>query len=208
MVTVKELLLVFVSVPPKVAEPVVEMVPACNGTKFTVTTMVWPPGKLARLQVSVPPIALVAIPPQVPWLALAETNWKLGGSGSVKTTFGAGVLPVLSLICQVKVSPVPWFGPPLRAEPFTSMSALTPAGVPPPPPPPVTTVTFVVELAMLLAGVVSMRRLFEASLNCTEAEFVSAVVEDTTVTLTVASDPAFIAPRLQLNTLPVCVQIP
>ena len=66
MVTVKELLLLLVSVPTNVAEPVVEMVPACNGTKFTVTTMVCPPGRLARLQVSVPPMALVAIPPQLP----------------------------------------------------------------------------------------------------------------------------------------------
>ena len=113
------MLLLLVSVPPNVAEPVVEIVPTCNGTKFTVTIMVCPPGKLARLQVSVPPIAFVATPPQVPWLALAETNWKLGGSGRVNTTFGAGVLPVLSLICQVNVSVVPAFGPPLRAEPVT-----------------------------------------------------------------------------------------
>ena len=55
MVTVNELLAVFVSVPPNVAEPVVEKVPAVVGTKFTVTIRVWPPGRLGRLQVSVPP---------------------------------------------------------------------------------------------------------------------------------------------------------
>ena len=66
MVTVNELLEVFVSVPPKVAEPVVEIAPVCNGTKFTVTSMVWPPGKLARLQVRVPPSELGAVPLHVP----------------------------------------------------------------------------------------------------------------------------------------------
>lgn len=66
MVTVNELLEVFVSVPPKVAEPVVEISPVCNGTKFTVTIMVCPPGRLARLHVRVPPNELAAIPPHVP----------------------------------------------------------------------------------------------------------------------------------------------
>ena len=102
-----KLLEIFVSVPPKVAEPVVENTPACSGTKFTVTNRVWPPGKLAKLQVRVPPNEPDGTPPHMPWLAAAETNWKLGGSGNVKTTFGAAVLPVLFLICQVKVSPVP-----------------------------------------------------------------------------------------------------
>ena len=46
IVTVNELLEMFVSVPPKVAEPVVENAPACRGTKFTVTMSVWPPGRL------------------------------------------------------------------------------------------------------------------------------------------------------------------
>jgi hypothetical protein len=216
MVTVNELLEVLVSVPPKVAEPVVEMSPVCSGTKFTVTTMVWPPGRLAKLHVRVPPTALVAIPPHVPWLALAETNWKLGGSGSVKATFGAGVLPVLFLICQVKVSPVPWFGPPLRAEPLTSISALTPpvvVVVPPPPPPPtgtgaVGTVTLVVELAILFAAEVSINKLPAASRSCTAAVLVMAVAPERTVTLTVACAPAFSAPRLQVKTAPVCVQTP
>lgn len=119
MVTVNELFAGFVSEPPNVAEPVVEKVPACSGTKFTVTISVWPPGKLERLQVSVPPRSPEFIPPHVPWLGLAETNWKFDGIGMVKTTFETGVLPVLFLICQVKVSPVPEFGPPLRAEPVT-----------------------------------------------------------------------------------------
>ena len=66
MVTENELLEIFVSVPPKVAEPVVENVPACSGTKLTVTISVWPPGRLARLQVSVPPNVFAGIPPQVP----------------------------------------------------------------------------------------------------------------------------------------------
>lgn len=205
---------VFVSVPPKVAEPVVETSPVCNGTKFTVTTMVWPPGRLARLQVRVPPIALVATPPQVPWLALAETNWKLGGSGSVKATFGTGVLPVLFLICQVKVSPVPWFGPPLRAEPLTSISALTPPVVVVPPPPPPTgtgavgTVMLVVELATLFTAEVSINKLPAASRSCTAAVLVRAVVPERTVTLIVACAPAFNAPRLQVKTAPVWVQTP
>ncbi len=40
IVTVNELLEIWVSVPPKVAEPVAENVPASNGTKSTVTSMV------------------------------------------------------------------------------------------------------------------------------------------------------------------------
>ena len=107
IVTVNELLEIFVSVPPKVAEPVVENTPACSGTKFTVTSSVWPPGKLAKLQVRVPPNEPGATPPQVPWLPAAETNWKPVGSGKLNATFGAAVLPVLFLICQVNVSPVP-----------------------------------------------------------------------------------------------------
>ena|SRR5215831_17033025 len=66
MVTVNELLEMFVSVPPNVAEPVVENVPACSGTKLTVTIKVWPPGRLARLQVRVPPNVFAGIPPHVP----------------------------------------------------------------------------------------------------------------------------------------------
>ena len=60
------MLVMFVSVPPKLAAPVVENVPACKGTKSTVTIKVWPPGRLARLQVSVPPIEFAGIPPHVP----------------------------------------------------------------------------------------------------------------------------------------------
>ena len=208
MVTVNELLEVFVSVPPKVADPVVENVPACKGMKSTVTIRVWPPGRLARLQVSVPPIALAATPPQVPWLAEASTNWKFGGIGSVKTTFGAGVLPVLFLICQVNVSPVPWFGPPLRAEPTTWISALTPAPVPPPPPPVMGVVTLVEELAKLFPGLVSLMRFPNPSLNWIDAVFVIDVLPETTVTLIVAWAPAASAPSVQLKTDPVCVQIP
>lgn len=207
MVTVNELLEIFVSVPPKVAEPVVENVPACSGTKFNVTSKVWPPGRLAKLQVRVPPNEPDATPPQVPWLPAAEINWKLGGSGNVKTTFGAGVLPVLFLICQVNVSPVPWLGPPLLAEPFTSISALTPP-VPPPPPPPVGTETLVVELARLFPGLVSLMRFPNPSLNWTDAVFVIDALPETTVTLMVACAPAASAPRLQVKTAPVCVQIP
>src|ERR1041385_9500756 len=85
MVTLNELLEIFVSVPPKVAEPVLENIPACVGTKLTVTIQVWPPGKLARLQVSVPPNDPGVAPPHVPTLADPEVNWKLGGSGSVNT---------------------------------------------------------------------------------------------------------------------------
>src|SRR5215472_15850113 len=117
MVTVNELLEIFVSVPPKVAEPVLENIPACVGTKLTDTSHVWPPGKLARLQVSVPPKLRDGTPPHVPTLADPEVNWKLGGSCNVNATFEAVALPVLFLICQVKVSPVPWFGPPFWAEP-------------------------------------------------------------------------------------------
>ena len=203
MVTVNELLEIFVSVPPKVAEPVVENIPACCGTKFTVTSRVWPPGRLARLQVSVPPNEPDATPPHEPWLAAAETNWKLVGSGRLNATFGAAVLPVLFLICQVKASPVLTLGPPFCAEPFTWISALT---VPPPPPPTPTTVgvvTFVVELATLFAAKVSLSKLPSASLNCTDAVFVSAVLAAATVTLMLALAPAFIAPSVQVKTAPM-----
>lgn len=197
-----ELLEIFVSVPPNVAEPVVENTPACRGTKFTVTSRVWPPGRLARLQVSVPPSEPVATPPHVPWLAAAETNWKFVGSGKVNATFGAAVLPVLFLICQVKVSPVLTLGPPFCAEPLTWISALT---VPPPPPPPPTVgvVTLVVELATLFMAEVSLSKLPSPSLNCTDAVFVSDVVPAMTVTVTLELAPAFIAPSVQVKTAPV-----
>ena len=55
------------SLPPKLAEPVLENVPATVGTKLTVMTQVWPPGKLARLQLETP-ARNRTIPPQ---LALA-----------------------------------------------------------------------------------------------------------------------------------------
>lgn len=201
-----ELLEIFVSVPPKVAEPVVENTPACSGTKFTVTSRVWPPGRLARLQVRVPPNEPCATPPQVPWLPAAESNWKLEGRGSVKTTFCAVALPVLFLICQVKVSPVPWFGPPLRAEPTTCISALAP----PPVPPPITigVVTLVVELARLFPTARSGMILPRASFSWTAAVFVIAVFPATTVTVTLACAPASNAPKVQLKLVPVCVQTP
>src|SRR5215472_2145954 len=153
MVTVNELLEMFVSLPLKLPEPVAEKTPACVGTKLTDTSHVWPPGRLSRLQVSVPPKLPAGTPPHVPTLAAPEVNWKLGGSCSVNTTFEAVALPVLFLICQVKVSPVPWFGPPFWAEPLTSRSALTPPVVPPPT---LTTgvLTLVVELAKLFAATV------------------------------------------------------
>lgn len=173
---------IFVSVPPNVAEPVLENTPATVGTKLMFTSKVWPPGKLARLHVSVPPKEPEETPPHVPWLAAAEMNWKLCGSGKVNDTFGAAVLPVLFLICQVKVSPVLTLGPPFCAEPLTWISALT--APPPPTPPTVGVVTFVVELATLFAARVSMSKLPSASLNCTEAVFVRAVLPDTTVTVT------------------------
>ena len=66
-VTVNALLEMFVSLPPKLAEPVLENVPATVGTKLTVMTQVWPPGKLARLQLETP-ARNRTIPPQ---LALA-----------------------------------------------------------------------------------------------------------------------------------------
>src|SRR5215467_2980807 len=162
-----------------------------------VTNSVWPPGRLARLQVSVPPNEPAGTPPQVPWLAAAETNWKLEGSGRENVTFGAAVFPVLFLICQVNVSPVPTLGPPFWAEPFTWMSALT-APPPPPPPPTVGVVILVVELATLFATVVSLTRLPEPSRNCTEAVLVMDVVPAITVTFTLATAPAVIAPKLQV----------
>ena len=186
IVTVNELLEIFVSVPPKVAEPVVENTPACSGTKFTVTSRVWPPGRLARLQVRVPPNEPGVIPPQVPWLPAAESNWKLAGRGSVKTTFCAVALPVLFLICQVNVSPVLMLGPPFCAEPLTWISALT---VPPPPPPPPTgtgVVTLVVELAKLFPTARSGMILPSASFNWTAAVLVIVVFPATTVTVTLA----------------------
>lgn len=208
MVTENELLEVCVSVPVNVADPFAENVPACSGTKLTFTSSVCPPGKLERLQVSVPPELPAETPLQVPWLVEASTNWKVEGNGNVKTTFDTAVLPVLFLICQVKVSPVPTLGPPFCAEPFTSISALTPAGVPPPPPPVVGVVTFVVELATLFPPTVSMTRFPDASLNCTEAVFVMDVLPVTTVTVTRALAPAFRPPRLQVKTAPVCVHTP
>lgn len=164
MVTVNELLEMFVSVPPKLDDPVAEKTPACVGTKLTETSHVWPPGRLARLQVSVPPKLPDGTPPHVPTLAVPELNWKLGGSCSVNTTFDAVALPVLFLICQVKVSPVPWFGPPFWAEPFTSRSALAPP-VPPPPTPTTGALMLVVELAKLFAATGSISRLPDVSRN-------------------------------------------
>lgn len=164
MVTVNELLEIFVSLPLKLDDPVAEKTPACVGTKLTDTNHVCPPGKLARLQVSVPPNDPGVTPLHVPTLAAPEVNWKLGGSCSVNTTFEAVVLPLLFLICQVKVSPVPWFGPPFWAEPFTSRSALAPPVVPPPTP---TTgaLMLVVELAKLFAATGSISRLPDISRN-------------------------------------------
>jgi len=203
MVTVNELLEIFVSVPPKVAEPVLENIPACVGTKLTDTSHVWPPGKLARLQVSVPPSDPGATPPHVPTLAAPEVNWKLAGNCNVNTTFEAVEFPVEFLICHVKVSPVPWFGPPFWAEPFTWRSALTPP-VPPTPPAVVGgVVMLVVELATLFAATVSTSRLPDASRSCTEAVLVMAVAPAITVTVTLALLPLTIPPRLHVKTAPV-----
>src|SRR5215472_7644079 len=209
MVTVNELLEMFVSLPLKLPEPVAEKTPACVGTKLTDTSHVWPPGRLSRLQVSVPPKLPAGTPPHVPTLAVPDVNWKLAGSCSVNTTFEAVALPVLFLICQVKVSPVPWFGPPFWAEPFTSRSALPP---PVPPPTPTTPTTgglmLVVELATLFPPTVSTIRLPDASRNWTEAVFVTAVAPAIMVNVTLALLPESIPPRLQLKFAPVCVHTP
>ena len=82
-----------VSVPWNVAEPVVEMVAACVTTTFTVTTIVWPPGKVATLQVIVPPAEPEAGPVQLPMLVLTEVNCRFDGRTLVKTTFGALMAP-------------------------------------------------------------------------------------------------------------------
>src|SRR5262249_19189045 len=66
----------------------------------------------------------------------------------------------------------------------------------------------VVELATLFVPTVSLIRLPNASRNCTEAVFVKEVVPASTVALIVARAPAGIAPRLQVNTAPVCVHMP
>ena len=82
-----------VSVPWNVAEPVVAMVAACVTTTLTVTTIVWPPGKLAALQVTVPPAAPSGGVLQLPIVLLAVANCRFDGRTLVKTTFGALIAP-------------------------------------------------------------------------------------------------------------------
>lgn len=101
MVTENELLAVFESVPLNVADPVVGIVPAIVVVILMVTTIVCPTGKLAVLQVTIPPAVPGAGAEQVPpALAVTEPNLKDEGRVVENTTpFATWLLPFL--ICQV-----------------------------------------------------------------------------------------------------------
>ena len=89
MFTVNALFPGLVSVPLKLAEPVFAIEPVCFTVTLMLTTMVWPPGRVAVVHVTLPPSEPGAGPVQLPILLLAEPNCRLDGSVFVKTTFGA-----------------------------------------------------------------------------------------------------------------------
>ncbi len=117
--TVKALFAEFVSVPVKLAEPVVAIVPMAVATKLIVTVMVCPPGSVEVRHVITPPrVPAAGVVHAPPAFAVADRNWNEEGSVVVKVTPLAEIF-VLSLTCQVKVSDEPWVGPPFWAEPVT-----------------------------------------------------------------------------------------
>jgi hypothetical protein len=86
IVTVNELLPGLLSVPWNVAAPVVAIVPAFGTVTFTVTTIVWPTGKLLTLHVTVPPSDPGAGPVHDPIFAEAELNTNVDGRVFANTT--------------------------------------------------------------------------------------------------------------------------
>lgn len=85
MFTVNELFAGLVSVPLNVAEPVVEIVPACATVTETVTVIACPLPRLGAVQVTVPELPSAG-PVQVPTLENTPTNCNPGGSTLVNTT--------------------------------------------------------------------------------------------------------------------------
>ena len=138
-VTVNELFAGLVSVPLSMADPVTGIVPAAVTATPTVTIIVWPPPRLAALQVTVP-----AMPPkgatQVPRFVLTESTGSDGGNVVVKTTPVAAKLR-LSLTCHVNVSVEPTAGPPFWADPVTCISVVLGGGP-----------TVVINVAELFSG--------------------------------------------------------
>ena len=108
---------------------------------FTVTTMVWPPGRLAKSQVKVAPDVPGAGVEQVAPRVLA-TLWSTmpGARVEVKCTPPAAK-DWAFLICQVNVSDAVTAGPPFCAEPTYWRSVVWFRGM-----------TAVVTLAVLLAA--------------------------------------------------------
>lgn len=118
IVTENELFAGLVSVPTKVADPVVVIVPVVLNPTFAVTTIVCPPARLDRLQETFPPAVPGAGPVHDP--RLEETDWNtIPGANVVLKLTPLATTFWLSLICQVKVSVPVEDGPPFCADPTT-----------------------------------------------------------------------------------------